>query len=134
VLERLGLPAALRHLAGRFGKRGPAAFRLRLPSPFPEIPPKLETVIYRLSQEFFQNALKHSGATRVNLSLKTTDKRLELAVTDNGAGFDVDRALLRRDSFGLAGMRERVALLGGTLRVRSSPGRGTAISAGLPLF
>jgi signal transduction histidine kinase len=133
VLERLGLEAALRQWSARFAKSFPGRVRLRLPSPFPETPPEAAAVVYRLAQECCQNAARHSGASRVNLSLRLTDSGLELSVADNGAGFDVPAALAKPDSFGLAGMRERVALLGGDFEVRSRPGRGAVVTARLPL-
>lgn len=133
VLERLGLEAALRQWMTRFAKSFPVAVRLELPEPFPEVSQETAAVIYRVAQECCHNIAKHSKASRVNLSLTTSDSHLELSVADNGTGFDLRKALAKPDSFGLAGMRERVSLLGGTLEVRSRPGRGTGITARVPL-
>jgi signal transduction histidine kinase len=133
VLERLGFEAALRQLCARFAKSYPGKVRLRLPSAFPEVPGEAAAALYRVAQECCQNAARHSGASRINLSLRSADGVLEFSVSDNGAGFDVPAALAKPDSFGLAGMRERVALLGGEFEVRSRPGRGTVATARLPL-
>ena len=84
-------------------------------------------------QECFQNIAKHSAASRVNLLVRSTDTLLELNIDDNGVGFDVERAVDQPKSFGLKGMRERVALLGGSLEIRSSPGYGTKIAMRIPL-
>jgi signal transduction histidine kinase len=132
VLERLGLEAALRHLAARFQKVHPAEVRLRL-ADVAGTTQDVRQVIYRVTQEALQNVARHSGASRVNLSLREADKHIRLRVSDNGAGFSTEAAGARPMSFGLAGMRERAELLGGRLVVRSAPGRGVAITLDLPL-
>jgi two-component system sensor histidine kinase NreB len=90
-------------------------------------------VIYRVAQESLQNIAKHSQATRVNLSLRAADRYIRLGVSDNGTGFGADMAKTKPMSFGMAGMRERAALLGGTLAVRSAPGKGATVVLRLPL-
>jgi len=132
VLERLGLRSGLRQLAARFRKTHPAGLRLRIPALFERLPAPIEEVIYRVAQECLQNIAKHSRARRVNLSLSTADKSIRLSVADNGAGFCAETARHQPMSFGLAGMRERAALLGGTLAVRSTPGEGARITLQLP--
>ena len=121
VLEQLGLGAALRQMVNRFRQVSPARVRLALHR-LGELPKKTEMVVYRLVQECFNNIAKHSKANAVNLSVKTADGYLKLIVDDDGIGFDIEEALARRDSFGLFGMRERVALLGGSFQVESNPG------------
>ena len=133
VLERLGLEAALRQWTARFARASGLRVRLRVAAPLPGVPEETATVVYRLVQECCQNVVKHSGASHVNLSLRPSDSFLELSIADNGSGFDVHAALKKPDSFGLAGMRERVGLLGGQFEVRSRPGRGSAVAARLPL-
>jgi signal transduction histidine kinase len=132
VLERLGLESALRQLASRFRKMHPAGLRLRISTPSEHLPMPTQEVIYRVAQECLQNIAKHSGATQVNLSLRSADKSIRLSVADNGAGFCAETARNQPMSFGLAGMRERAALLGGTLAVRSAPGEGARITLQLP--
>jgi two-component system sensor histidine kinase DegS len=124
VLEQLGLGAALRQLVNRFRQVSTARVRLALHR-LGVLPKKTEMIVYRLVQECFNNIAKHSNAKAVNLSVKTADGYLKLIVDDNGVGFNVEEALARRDSFGLSGMRERVALLGGTFQVESNPGVST---------
>jgi signal transduction histidine kinase len=132
VLERLGLEAAIRQLAARFGKLQMASLRTRISVLSAGLPRETQEVIYRVAQECLQNISKHSKATHVNLSLVAADKRIRLSVADNGAGFSAETALRKPMSFGLAGMRERAALLGGTLAVRSVPGKGTTVVLELP--
>ncbi|MBZ5578686.1 MAG: sensor histidine kinase [Acidobacteriia bacterium] len=133
VLERLGLQTALRQLVGRFRKVHGARVRLRSEGLREGLPRQTEEVIYRVTQEGLHNIAKHTQATCVNLCLRAADKRIRLSVADNGAGFRTDRAGSKPKSFGLAGMRERVALLGGTLAVQSAPGKGTRVTLELPL-
>jgi signal transduction histidine kinase len=132
VLERLGLESALRQLTARFRKTHPAEVRLRISVTSGPLPMPIQEVIYRVAQECLQNIAKHSQATHVNLLLETADKSIRLSVTDNGAGFSAETAGSKPMSFGLAGMRERAALLGGTLAVRSKPGKGTTVALQLP--
>jgi signal transduction histidine kinase len=136
VLEQLGLGAALRQLVNRF-QRLHSACRVKLQlAKMGSLPQQLETISYRLVQECFNNIGKHAGATLVNVWLVSADGVLKLIVEDNGVGFIVEEALAKRESFGLSGMRERVALLGGRFQVESrmeSPKRGTKISIELPI-
>jgi two-component system sensor histidine kinase DegS len=135
VLEQLGLGAALRQLVNRFQRLHPCRVRLLL-SKMGMLPQQLEVISYRLVQECFNNIGKHSAASNVNISLTSADGRLKLVVEDNGVGFNVQEALAKRESFGLSGMRERVALLGGEFHVESrSEGakKGTKISIELPI-
>jgi len=133
VLEQLGLAAALRQMANRFRGIYPGRVRLHLPSPLGKLPRETEIAAFRLVQECFHNIAKHSEASMVNLSLHRTDGLLRLNVEDDGVGFEVKGALEKQGSFGLAGMRERVALLGGKLEITSRLRRGTMISVELPV-
>jgi signal transduction histidine kinase len=135
VLEQLGLGAALRQLVNRFQRLHPCRVRLQL-SKMGSLPQQIEIIAYRLLQECFNNIGKHSAASHVNISLTSADGVLKLSVEDNGIGFCVEEALAKRDSFGMSGMRERVALLGGKFYVESrmeAPKRGTKISIELPI-
>jgi len=143
VLEQLGLGAALRQLVNRFRRLHPIRVKLQL-GRLGRLPQGTEIIVYRLVQECFNNIAKHSGATVVNISVSSADGVVRLKVEDNGVGFNVDEAFARRDSFGLSGMRERVALLGGCFDVQSHPvqqlssagkrkSRGTKIAISLVL-
>jgi signal transduction histidine kinase len=135
VLEQLGLGAALRQLVNRFQRLHPCRVRLQL-SKMGALPQQIEIIAYRLVQECFNNIGKHAAATHVNISLASADGKLKLAVEDNGIGFNVEEALAKRESFGMSGMRERVALLGGGFRAESrteGTKRGTKISIELPI-
>jgi signal transduction histidine kinase len=133
VLERLGLRAAMRHLAGRFRKMDAARLEMRIALGRKAIPHAVEEVVYRVAQESMLNIVKHSGAKWVKLSLRTADSCIRLSVSDDGAGFSDEAAVRKLASFGLAGMRERAALLGGTLAVQSAVGKGVTVRLELPL-
>ena len=120
VLEQLGLGAALRQLVARFQRLHPIGVKLAL-SRLGGLPQQTEVIVYRLVQECFNNIAKHSGARQVNISATSADGLLKLNVEDDGVGFKIEEAFARRDSFGLAGMRERVTLLGGRFQIRSFP-------------
>jgi signal transduction histidine kinase len=135
VLEQLGLGAALRQLVNRFQRLHPCRVRLQL-SKMGMLAQQIEIIAYRLVQECFNNIGKHSAANHVNISLASADGMLKLTVEDNGVGFNVQEALAKRESFGLSGMRERVALLGGKFQVDSrteGAKKGTKISIELPI-
>jgi signal transduction histidine kinase len=132
VLERLGIEAALRQLAVRFRRNHDAVLRLRIAMSGEAPPKEVQEVLYRVAQECLQNVVKHSGASHVNLSLRATDRTIRLSVSDDGAGFSADSARCKPMSFGLAGMRERAALIGGNLAVRSAPTKGTTVTLELP--
>jgi signal transduction histidine kinase len=135
VLEQLGLGAALRQLVNRFQRLNSCRVRLQL-SKMGALPQQIEIIAYRLLQECFNNIGKHSGASHVNISLTSADGILKLNVEDNGVGFCVEEAFAKRDSFGMSGMRERVALLGGMFSAESrmeGPKTGTKISIELPI-
>ena len=132
TLERLGLAAALRRLAERFRNRYPCALRLSVSDGCARVPRAHAEALYRIAQECLQNVAKHSKATRVTLSLRAADNLLRLSVSDNGAGFSRHEAAKEPITFGLTGMRDRAALVGGKLVIRSAPGKGARILLELP--
>ena len=93
--------------------------------------PVLETAVYRLVQEALNNVSKHSMSRRADLTVRAIRGSIEIEVTDYGVGFEPN---LVREGFGLVGMRERVALLGGTIEVNSERGSGTRVRAEIPLL
>ena len=123
VLEQLGLGAALRQLTNRFRTRYPCNARVHVGDLAP-MTTNFQLVIYRLAQECLNNIAQHSEARTVNISLSMADRVLRLHVEDNGKGFHVEEALSRKDCFGLAGIRERVAVLGGGVSITSTRKEG----------
>jgi len=91
--------------------------------------PELESTLYRLVQESLTNAVRHAGAGRVAIDVAEDDGSLDVAVTDDGQGFELES---RTTGFGLMGMRERVKLAGGELEIQTGPS-GTTVHARLPV-
>jgi signal transduction histidine kinase len=97
-----------------------------------EVPDALKIVIYRIVQEAFNNAAKHSEAEFLQISLAKTDGEIRLAVEDNGQGFDLKELLLvdtAKRCFGLTSMKERAELSGGSFSIESGIGQGTTVRA-----
>lgn len=141
VLEQLGLAPALRQLVTRFRSAYPAKVKLHV-GRLGHLTKKTEVLVYRLVQECLNNVAKHSSCATVSISVGATDEWLSLEVHDDGVGFCPDEALKKTGSFGLSGIRERVALMGGQCNVRSrraDPSRqgrqntGTQVRIDLPL-
>ena len=137
ILDDLGLVMALDWYAKEQLSRRGLEVRLDLDRDMPSLPQAVETVLFRIGQEALNNVLKHSGARLAELRLGVREPGLVvMEVEDHGSGFDAERMLgpdCPRHCLGLHSMRERAALCGGSLTVRSSPGRGTLIRVELPL-
>jgi PAS domain S-box-containing protein len=96
------------------------------------MPERLKIVVFRILQEALNNVAKHGGADLVTVSLRETDGQIELAIEDNGRGFDVkDVSSVRtpKEGFGLTSMKERTELSGGAFAIESTPGAGTVVRA-----
>jgi PAS domain S-box-containing protein len=100
-----------------------------------DIPDHLKIVIFRIIQEALTNVAKHSRATHVDISLSERDHSIELHITDNGSGFDLNTHLSREHAvcFGLTSMRERAKLSGGRFSIKTAPADGTTIHVSWPL-
>ena len=134
LLDHLGLVPALRELAQGVSTRSGLGIQVhdgtteRLPAP-------VETALYRIAQEAFTNAIRHSRATRVEVRVAHGPAAVHCTITDNGVGFervtpDSSRA---GSGLGLAGMAERLSPLGGSMRIETSPGRGVRLDIHIPL-
>ena len=130
TLQREGVVAALVKLAATVRTRQRLDVRTRLELE-PGIPLHVKEALYRVGQEALNNAVKHSRATSLQLSLVASGSEVVLQIADNGRGFD------QRGSFpghlGLRSMRERLTAVGGALEIQSAPGEGTQVQARVPL-
>jgi signal transduction histidine kinase len=135
TLDELGLGAALEALVERLRWADLLDVRLRVELAVDEddrpirFVAQTENTIYRLVQEALNNVAKHAGVVRATADVVEVGGEIEVLIEDRGRGFESGAAT---DGFGLLGMRERVGLGGGSLRLRSAPGEGTAITAVLP--
>jgi PAS domain S-box-containing protein len=132
MLDDLGLSTALRAECERFSKRSPIRVSVAVDDVHESIPPQISLALFRVAQESLNNIARHSNAQNAQLSLRTVDGGLQLAVQDDGRGFDPAKHP-DRPSLGLASMRERIELLGGEFDLESSPGCGVTILAWVPL-
>jgi signal transduction histidine kinase len=134
VLDNRGLAEALNEHAQRFEQEHGVAVDIGLGLE-DRLSPELETILYRIMQESLNNVAKHARAGRVQVTVdQVDDATVRMRVRDDGVGFDASNRdqLLREGHFGLAGMRERASLVGGSLEVGSIPGHGTTVEARLP--
>ncbi|HKA33140.1 MAG TPA: ATP-binding protein [Candidatus Binatia bacterium] len=134
ILDDLGLLPALEFLAEGVSKRSgvPVAVEGDRSGRFPSA---VETAVYRAVQEALSNASKHAQASGVTVRVKRGDKSVVCSVRDDGVGFDTSAMLARKGNrgLGLLGIRERVAVLAGTVQIRSALGQGTEIIITVPL-
>ncbi len=127
VLQDQGLSAALHSLAARSS----VSMRVQLqPDPLPPLPRSLEVSAYFIVSEAVTNALKHGGASAVNVTLMVSKELLKVGVSDDGCGFDASAA---ESSEVLVHLRDRVTALGGRLHVRSTLEEGSHVEALLPV-
>jgi len=133
ILDDAGLAAAVTHQAQEFRQLHGIAVDVRIEGLDAEpLPPLLQTTLYRVLQEALTNVAKHASARSVSVRLAREDGTVQLWVQDDGIGFDATAHGGRR-RLGLRGMRERAALLDGTVDVQSQPGTGTTITAHIPM-
>lgn len=117
--ERLGIP-----VRAAVGLAGPGTATL---------PPAVEHAVLRVTQEAVANAARHAGPTQITVRLQADEQQVQLAVTDDGHGFDVADRRAHASGLGLRTMHDRVTELGGSLTIDSAPGDGTRVRACFPL-
>jgi signal transduction histidine kinase len=130
ALDDFGLEPALQRLADMHRQDAGVQVDLAVRLGRDRLPTDVETTMYRIVQESLTNIAKHAGAARISILVTRKENSAVVVVEDDGAGFDTQGAT---DGLGLSGMRERVALVGGRLRVESGPTTGTTIAAEIPL-
>jgi len=129
MLDDLGLKPALSWHARETSKRTGLNVVVSADDAIDSIPDEHQTCIYRLVQEAVNNAARHAHARTVEVTVRREQEKVDVTVRDDGAGFDT--RFLR--GLGLLGMEERIRRLGGRLKITSEPGRGTLVSAALPV-
>jgi len=133
VLDDLGLVAALNWLGRTTSEASGLDIMLDLTDEDLELDPQTETLVFRIVQESLTNTIKHAGATRTRVVMRKDGGNLQVAISDNGKGFDSERALgAAENGFGVRGMRDRAELFGGKLDVKSAPNEGTLVTLTLP--
>jgi signal transduction histidine kinase len=132
VLEDLGLVDALRTEGDLLARLSSLSVAVNVEEVPARLPPEIALCAFRVAQEALRNIARHARASAVSISVEASGDELRLAIRDNGVGFDISGPA-HHAGLGHASMRERVRLLGGMLRIRSLPGRGTTIETHLPL-
>lgn len=126
MLDDLGLVDALDLYSADFERRSGITIVFKHKD-VPSVNGTIATAAYRITQEALTNVARHSRANYVEINLKSQQESLQLRISDNGCGFQVN-SMVKSGGLGLTGMRERALLVGGDLLVDSEPGNGTIIS------
>jgi signal transduction histidine kinase len=130
-LDHLGLVAALGQHVEAISDRHELSTQFEAIGMEARLSPEVETSLYRIVQEALSNVILHAQATRVDVLLEKRGDKVIAIVEDNGTGFD-PFAAAQRGRLGLAGMRERAEMLGGSLIIESRPGSGTTLLVEMP--
>lgn len=138
MLDYLGLVPTLHWFIKRFQERNPGVLvDARIMDEVERLSPEIEIALYRVCQESLCNVVKHARARQVRITLTRTWSLVTLEVEDNGKGFDAEHwreIAAAQQSAGIIGMRERIAELGGSFSIASSPGEGTTVRVQIPLL
>jgi two-component system sensor histidine kinase UhpB len=128
TLDHLGLSSAVNNLANVFSRRTNVTIERDIDPQLGELHPNVELVLYRVAQESLTNVARHSGATRVLLTLNRNDQSVVLRIADNGHGFDH----LHSEGGGLRGIRENALIVGGALAIKPSSSGGIEVRLEVP--
>ena len=131
VLDHLGLPAALSMLAQELATTDALRVRVEVREELTSVPPDVAACLYRIAQEALRNVVKHAEAGEAVVQLARRNGGVELAVEDDGMGFDLGAS--PRSGLGLTSITERARQFNGRVQVQSRPGEGTRVTAWLPL-
>ena len=132
-LEHLDLPTALKTECACFSRNCAISISVKIGDVSTAISRDAKFCLFRITQEGLNNIRRHSGANTAQILLRQIDNRVQLSITDNGSGFDLNAAN-RKPSLGLKSMEERTRLLAGRFEIRSNPGHGTIIFVEIPLM
>lgn len=132
ILDELGIVAAIVHLVNEQRSQKILKIEFRKKVKFDRLDSILENAIYRIVQEGLVNACKYSKSEKVRVVLMEQDRKLRIEIRDWGIGFKLEK--IKKNCYGLTGIRERARLLGGKIKIRSVLGEGTLIRVELPLL
>jgi signal transduction histidine kinase len=132
TLRLLGLVPALRSHCAEVAKRQDVEVRFTAGDDIGRLKPEVAVCLFRIAQESLRNGIEHGGATHLTVTLERAGDAVELTVSDDGGGFDVDAVRASGGGLGLVTMEERVNLVGGTMAVVSEVGAGTTVRVRAP--
>jgi two-component system sensor histidine kinase UhpB len=138
ALDDLGLLPALRWYIKEYQQKFSLSVDFQASGLKERLPTEIETVVYRIVQEALTNVARHAQAHTVQVRVEGDAETIQVTISDDGKGFKMERYQQtlepgQEHGWGMVGMRERASLLGGTLRITSSPGKGTTIYASIPV-
>jgi two-component system sensor histidine kinase UhpB len=134
-LDDFGLAAALRWYCAQVEERAGVTVAISSQGEDAALSEEVRTVLYRIAQECITNVIRHAKTDHAELQVIFQNDKVRIRVEDKGCGFDVSAALNRREypCWGLLGIQERAALVGGDCGIMSEPGMGTLIEVSVPL-
>jgi two-component system sensor histidine kinase DegS len=137
VLDDLGLLPALEWLASDLTEHFGITVEMKVTGSARRLPVEVDLVVFRVAQEALRNVWKHSGASKARVTLEFGHNKGVLTIKDEGKGFELPEEiddLTLAGKLGLAGMQERAQLIGGSLKLQSTPGKGTTVTMEFPLW
>jgi signal transduction histidine kinase len=134
ILDDLGLSIALQRLVDDFAARSNVRGSFGHKNIPEDVPQEIATCLYRVAQESLNNVIRHAQASRVDVELSRSRSGLTVMIMDDGVGFDSEQSHNVRYGLGLLSMKERVALVHGTLQIISAVGKGTRVQVVVPVL
>jgi signal transduction histidine kinase len=134
ILDDLGLSIALQRLVDDFAARSNVRGSFGHKNIPEDVPQEIATCLYRVAQESLNNVIRHAQASRVDVELSRSRSGLTVMIMDDGVGFDSEQFPNARYGLGLLSMKERVALVHGTLQIISAVGKGTRVQVVVPVL
>jgi signal transduction histidine kinase len=131
ALDQAGLHVALRDFAEALAGQEGLEASVQVEE-VPGLSPEAETALYRVAQEALRNTVRHARASRMAVALRGHGRAAQVTIEDDGTGFSPGAQFTRRGHFGIAGMRQRIEMVGGSLEITSAPGHGTTVQARVP--
>jgi signal transduction histidine kinase len=133
MLDSLGLAAAIEHHVAQFTERTGIPCRLQMNREEFDLPGEIATAVFRIVQEALTNVARHAHARSVAVTIEEIGEKIHLHIADDGQGCANFQSSDGKKHFGVIGMRERAAILGGQLEIESQPGKGVRIDGWLPI-
>ena len=133
ILDDLGLLSAIDWLKEQHNQRTDIHFTLDMPKEDIVIKDEYATAIFRITQEALTNIIRHAEARNVIIQIKLSNSKISLKVCDDGKGIKKNNKSSKEKTFGVFGMQERAAMLGGEMKIISQLNKGTTINVSLPL-
>ena len=136
ILDDLGLLPALEWVTGELKKEHGIETSLKVVGSGRRFSPEVELLLFRIVQEALRNVAKHAQASKAEVKFESDKQKIRITISDDGIGFQPPESLgelLHAGKLGLAGIQERVQLLGGSLKLKSKRGKGTTVVASIPI-